>query len=128
MATDPCSPTSVLREVESSNSSTLSPTLLPIHERRLCIRPQEALSCVSLSLTLPLASKKAQRGTIRLSIAIVIASATLIDSVHQSQDSVAVHQRGEAAVSCRLCLIACNSSQFDEVGGLADESESGRDR
>ena len=28
-----------------------------------------------------------------------------------------VHQGGEAAASCRLCLIACNSRHGDEVGG-----------
>jgi len=26
-----------------------------------------------------------------------------------------VHQGGKAALSCRLCLIACNSRQFDEL-------------
>ena len=128
MATDPCSPTSFLGEVESSNFLALSPTPLPVHVRRLCIHPQETFSCASLSLTQPQASKKAQRGTLASAVAFVIASATLIASVHQSQYLVVVHQGGEAAVSCRLCLIACNSSQFDEVDGLVDESEPGRDR
>jgi hypothetical protein len=29
----------------------------------------------------------------------------------------AVHQGGDAALSCRPCLIACNSRHGDEVGG-----------
>ena len=31
-----------------------------------------------------------------------------------SQTANVVHQGGSAALSCRLCLIACNSRQFDE--------------
>jgi hypothetical protein len=34
----------------------------------------------------------------------------------QVQRAGVVHQGSDAALSCRLCLIACNSRQFDEVG------------
>jgi hypothetical protein len=115
MATEPCSPSAFLSEVESSNFFTLSPTPLPVHERRLCIRPQEAFSCISLPLILLRRSKMPQSGAIAPAIAFAIASAIHIDSLRQSHDSGEVHQGGEAAVSCRLCLTACNLRQFDEA-------------
>src|ERR1035438_1805359 len=41
-------------------------------------------------------------------------SSALCTSVAHCQSGVEVHQGGEAALSCRLCLIACNSRQIDE--------------
>jgi hypothetical protein len=120
MATVPCSPTSLLSGVESSSPFTLSPTPLPVHKWRLCIHPQEAFSCASLCLTLPPASKKAQSGAVAAAIEFAIASTTGIASLHQSRRSVVVHHCGGAVVSCRLCLIACNSSQFDVSGSSRD--------
>jgi hypothetical protein len=38
----------------------------------------------------------------------------LSDSVGPCPSAAEVHQGGEAALSCRLCLIACNSRQIDE--------------
>lgn len=125
MEPDPCSPTFLPGNVEGGQFPDVS--LFPLHVRTRClaIHPQEASPCAFPCLTLLLASKKAQRGTIAPAIAFVIASATLIDSLYQLQHSVEVHQGGDAALSCRLCLIACNSRQFDEV---QEERESGRDR
>jgi len=34
----------------------------------------------------------------------------------QSERAEEVHQGGGAALSCRLCLIACNSLQIEELG------------
>jgi hypothetical protein len=39
-------------------------------------------------------------------------SPALSDSVGPCPSAVEVHQGGEAALSCRLCLIACNSRKF----------------
>ena len=125
MANDPCSPTTFFSTAGSSNFFSISPTPLRVHAWSLCIHPQEAFSCASPCLTLPRASKSAQRGSIAAAIAFAVAS---IISLPQSQHPGEAHQCGGAVVSCRLCLIACNSRQFDEVWGLSDGSESSRDR
>ena len=46
-------------------------------------------------------------------------SAALSDSVGPCPSAAEVHQGGEAALSCRLCLIACNSRQIDDSGNRA---------
>lgn len=128
MATDPCSPAILLSEVESSHSFALALTRLPISNLRPVFRPLEVLSCASLCLTLPQASKKAQRIAIAPAMAFLITSATSIDSPRLSQLLAEAHHDGSDAASCRLCLIACNSRQFDEVEVQVNGSESSCDR
>lgn len=41
-------------------------------------------------------------------------SPALSAGVSSCPSAAAAHQGGEAALSCRLCLIACNSRQIDE--------------
>jgi hypothetical protein len=106
MATDPCSPTAILREAGSSHSFALALTPLPVQNRRLASRPQEAFSCAFPCLALPLASKKPQSGAIAPAIAFAVPVVARLSAHGQSKQSVAVHQCGDAAVSCRLCLIA----------------------
>jgi hypothetical protein len=47
-------------------------------------------------------------------------SPALSTGVGPSTSAAEVHQGGDAAQSCRLCLIACNSRHYDEVRGRDD--------
>jgi hypothetical protein len=61
-----------------------------------------------------------QRGAIALAIAILDSSPAQFTRLCHERERGAVHKSGPADASCRLCLIACNSSRFDEVWGLVD--------
>jgi hypothetical protein len=58
----------------------------------------------------------AESAALALSIAVLEPEALRFATLGAGRSVGAVHHDGATAVSCRLCLIACNSSQFDVVG------------
>jgi hypothetical protein len=68
--------------------------------------------CLGTSDALPIVIK----GVIATALAIPVASQTQYALSSESKKADEVHQGSDAVASCRLCLIACNSRQFDEAG------------
>jgi hypothetical protein len=128
MATDPCGTTLPPAFVSSDPlfSRPLRAASIPTHS--LSQSPAGGFSCHSVTLRVSVVTTSPQSAFTALAIAFLVSAVACLSVHGQSKQSVVVHQGGEAAVSCRLCLIACNSSQFDEVDGLVDESEPSRDR
>jgi hypothetical protein len=95
---------------------------LSLHSKDLGIRPR-GLSCKCTLATLPPVSGARLSHHLPILQRIAIASLaaapaiawTRFASCHPALTSGADHQGGTAALSCRLCLIACNSRQFDEA-------------
>jgi hypothetical protein len=54
----------------------------------------------------------AQRNAISVSVDVLERRFVRLAAFNQEQPPHAVHQGGTAALSCRLCLIACNSRKF----------------
>jgi hypothetical protein len=128
MATDPCVPT-LPPAFGSGDALCSGPQHAPsIPSHALSQSSAGGFSCHSVTLRVSVVTTSPQSAFTALAIRLVVLAVAHLSVQGQSKQSVVVHQGGDAALSCRLCLIACNSRQFDEVDGLVDESEPGRDR
>src|SRR6185369_13258829 len=106
MVSDPCSPTAapalipeLCPEVSSLQCSlhTLSAGGFQCHSKSVCLHAV-SLSNQSAALAPVKASCCASRDQVKLFL--------------RTPSADAAHQGGTAALSCRLCLIACNSRKF----------------
>ena len=83
-----------------------------------CFRPATCSSASrggSLPLWIAFGLPASLKGAIASAIANFGALSNRLNPSSLAPSAVEVHQGGEAALSCRLCLIACNSRQFDEA-------------
>jgi hypothetical protein len=102
---------------------------LPIFAHRVSPRGPKCLYIAPYSYT-RVGSLHSPEGTLLPPIPRIVAIAPLnrdTGAVYDSFDAPRLlrwaeggHQGSEAALSCRLCLIACNSRQFDERGAGGD--------
>ena len=98
---------------------TLLPTTIDVHLRgQECTPNPVSLQSFSCYKALPSSMPDPpapQRTAIALSRAILGVLGNPFKLHYPAPLAEEVHQGGDAAPSCRLCLTACNSRQFDEV-------------
>lgn len=115
MESNPCNPILAKGAQWLSLRPAVSEFLFLAQSRFPAKRLQEAISCVHPYPSLPIASRKPLRRTIVSRIGIPFACGRRLTQSCQPIAAEEVHQGGEAALSCRLCLTACNLRQFDEA-------------
>ncbi len=120
MESNPCNPTLSKGAEWLSLRPAVLEFLFLTQRRFLAQRLQEAVSCVHRYPSLLLTSRKPLRRTIVSRIGILFACGRRLAQSCQPIAAEEVHHGGEAALSCRLCLTACNLRQFDEAANRGE--------
>ena len=115
MVLQPCKPSHLLCVVIWCDSRTHSFVMSVGPRFANSIQPG-GHSCTSQSTSLNRVLKSVQSTAIAASACPQARSCRIPAPFGHRHDGDAVHQGGAAVSSCRLCLIACNSRQFDELG------------
>ena len=120
MESIPCKPFP-RQKVPLRFSARVSEISLPFHSNQFPFLTAAGGSACNSEYSHPTkAPEIAQRTAMAVLVGHLERRSVQLAAFNQGQPLYAVHQGGSAAPSCRLCLIACNSRQFDELGSSCD--------